>query len=437
VFAIDQQLLQIPLRSDALNMDLHPPQVLAQFLYAAVRWLSSYANSLATATLPETAPVLSFSLMQSLSCGKVEPKEAPTPLFKRSLAVRREGQRLATADFKAEVEKEAAKKAQQEAEKKADEKADDQAEKDDSAKRPAPPKTPASSSDSAKQTVTPAAVRKPSSDRAFTRYECDDDDPFLVRTFRYQCETQDGGEYRERILKFIPLLLDTQGHVVEASRMAYRSALDALDPDGALKLEYCEVVPDQLLAVAFDVLPGVHNASTAWQFCRLWKQLRALHNANPVKLVHCDVRAANMVFGRDGTDAWLIDFEMTAPPETPYVAGYSELVCRHLEAKSEKSCHPEHDLYSLGFEMQQYEPTDTRLRSAWKQAATMLMNPENEEDDPFAAVAAAAKLQLAIPGRDFASVLKDVQLRHLRYAHPAPAAAPEASMPADDVPRKR
>jgi len=231
-------------------------------------------------------------------------------------------------------------------------------------------------------------------------YEYPDDDPFQVQTFWY--ERDDG---RSRILKMIDISNDPDGY----RRKAYQNALDILDPCRALGLETREMVPGRLLAVEYDALPGSSAASTVAQFWRLWLQLRALHNAEHV---HCDVRKANMVFNDDGTNAWLIDFDMLAPPDTPYIGGYAGLdllSCRHPYARRGALCYPEHDMHSLGYEMQQYRPQRSELQLAWTELVGIVQSNRAGMGDPFVAFAEQAA------GRNIASAAElKAELTQLR-----------------------
>ena len=74
------------------------------------------------------------------------------------------------------------------------------------------------------------------------------------------------------------------------------------------------------------------------------KLLRDLHSNG---LVHGDVRATNLLFGK-GEDAYLIDFDFLSTKGSLYCNNYNDtLVERHPDAKKNRRMLPEHDWYSL------------------------------------------------------------------------------------------
>ncbi len=73
----------------------------------------------------------------------------------------------------------------------------------------------------------------------------------------------------------------------------------------------------QLQVISVPYKEGSHVATKLTDFIPIIQQLQALHGRG---YVHGDIRAFNVVFGREG--AGLIDFDLSGKPNTTYPPGY-------------------------------------------------------------------------------------------------------------------
>ena len=91
----------------------------------------------------------------------------------------------------------------------------------------------------------------------------------------------------------------------------------------------------------------IHLPKTKEQFIMAGEALKKLHDED--KYIHGDVRLANMLFPRDGTNGYIIDFDFARPeePESLYVEGYcfSDLP-RHEDARAGMPMKKIHDIFS-------------------------------------------------------------------------------------------
>ena len=96
----------------------------------------------------------------------------------------------------------------------------------------------------------------------------------------------------------------------------------------------------------YKYLRGGHTAKNDIQFCDVLKQLQQIHDMG---YCHSDIRSVNLVFGEDGRNAWIIDFDLAdlegkRYPETFNHADISE---RHKSAVPCGKRSKSHDCWAL------------------------------------------------------------------------------------------
>lgn len=92
---------------------------------------------------------------------------------------------------------------------------------------------------------------------------------------------------------------------------------------------------------------GSHHPVSCIQFCQVLKQLEQIHDEG---FVHADIRDANIVFGRDGESAWIIDLDFAGKENTAYPEMYNywcDIPERHPEARPGQPKKKIHDVHAL------------------------------------------------------------------------------------------
>ena len=97
------------------------------------------------------------------------------------------------------------------------------------------------------------------------------------------------------------------------------------------------------------------------QFIQIGNILKLIHEK---KLVHGDIRLANLIFGTynpDRSTSYIIDFDFTSAAGEQYPGTYNgSLYVRHPNAKPYEAKKFDHDWYSLFYICQEFFP-DTQL----------------------------------------------------------------------------
>ena len=109
--------------------------------------------------------------------------------------------------------------------------------------------------------------------------------------------------------------------------------------------------------MSYKKLHGTHHTKSVEHFFPIMKTLQKIHDQ---KMVHGDVRMANLVFGGNEDTSWIIDFDMANREGTSYCPGYksksADIPERHEDARESKPMLPSHDRYSLAVLMEQCIP---------------------------------------------------------------------------------
>ena len=103
---------------------------------------------------------------------------------------------------------------------------------------------------------------------------------------------------------------------------------------------------DRFQCLRYDYLNGGHTAENIIQFCDILRQLSGIHAAG---YCHSDIRSVNIVFGKNRTNAWLIDFDLAAKEGVRYPDNFNctHIKERHPDAIAENKREKSHDCYAL------------------------------------------------------------------------------------------
>ena len=141
-------------------------------------------------------------------------------------------------------------------------------------------------------------------------------------------------------------------------RMNYRRNVNYKEIKDALKDRYLpnaelddKLKNKDIWILTYDYVEGHHSPKNINQLEKVVRDLKTLHEND---IVHGDVRFANIVFGKDGGSAYLIDYDFAAKinenPRYPkgYVGREGGIEERHKDASSLEYMHMKHDTYSMG-----------------------------------------------------------------------------------------
>ncbi len=166
-----------------------------------------------------------------------------------------------------------------------------------------------------------------------------------------------------------------------------------------------EVHTPDFAIISYAYIEASPLSPLASQFVVLVECLQDLHVRG---LVHGDIRASNVIFGRE--TATLIDFDFAGKAGVKlYPEGFVTDAAmlrdgaRHRRARPLRPLEPEHDWYSLGAVMALFEPEDGSFRASWQKAATMFQAVHVNVVAALSNVKDLGKLQLRPQDKDFIS----------------------------------
>ena len=70
----------------------------------------------------------------------------------------------------------------------------------------------------------------------------------------------------------------------------------------------------------YDYIEGEHRPKNVHQFAEIVNALAKLHTED---YVHGDIRKKNLLFSRNGINAWMIDFDIAGKESTLYPSTYN------------------------------------------------------------------------------------------------------------------
>ena len=104
-------------------------------------------------------------------------------------------------------------------------------------------------------------------------------------------------------------------------------------------------VDGEYFYIKYPFYPGDNKPKTLKQFRGIVSMLDKVHKAG---YVHCDVRIPNLIFGKNGTDSYLIDYDLARKNKVGrYPHGYnSNEILRHPDAEETRLVNQKHDRHS-------------------------------------------------------------------------------------------
>lgn len=103
---------------------------------------------------------------------------------------------------------------------------------------------------------------------------------------------------------------------------------------------------ERFQCLKYKYFDGCHEPVNIKQFATIAHSLSKIHDTG---YVHSDIRAANLIFGQDVDDAWIIDYDLAEKEGVPYPDTYISrgIVERHLDASRNRQRKKNHDIHSL------------------------------------------------------------------------------------------
>lgn len=105
-------------------------------------------------------------------------------------------------------------------------------------------------------------------------------------------------------------------------------------------------ITKRIHCLQYNYVDGNHDPTNVSQCAKIMNDLAKLHDNG---YVHGDMRKSNLLFSADGTNAWIIDFDLAGKEGTYYPASYnhSHIDERHKDAKALRPRKKEHDRFAL------------------------------------------------------------------------------------------